>query len=263
MSDIFDYTGKTEKEALSSVRKNQETFAKEYGPKQITEKTKDITNCFHPEGKTGFQGIWAMAGWTEAVKRNVNSFKPLSKKAAISPEQFGMAENAGGMIVFSSDVNSYQLSENEAENAKQQQYLTDFQRSFAEGIAEGLVKDFVSEYNKEGQGYTFGKGFTGHYVDKKGNAFDENSATLELTGIPSNELIKLAENIAWAFFQETVLVKDYNNGKVYLVDGRVSENPEDYDPNKSKALENQNKEEKVEESITENTTETTDNTDEQ
>jgi hypothetical protein len=44
MSDIFDYTGKTEKEALSSVRKNQETFAKEYGPKQITEKTKDITN---------------------------------------------------------------------------------------------------------------------------------------------------------------------------------------------------------------------------
>ena len=35
------------------------------------------------------------------------------------------------------------------------------------------------------------------------------------------------------------MVKDYNNGKVYLVDGRQSDNPEDYDPNINPALKEQ------------------------
>lgn len=236
MSDIFDYDGKVEKKAISEVRRNWDTFEKNHGPFKITEKTKDITKCFHPEGKTGFQGIWSMAGWQHAVKVNVDAFK---KHAAISPQQYGMSKDKGGMIVFSPKVNAIQLDKDNEKNKEQQEYLTGFQSSFSKGLVEGLVSDFLQQTGREGQGYTWGSGFEGHYVGSNNEHYDESSLTLELTGLNSQELIKLAETIAWAFFQETVLVKDYNNGKVYLVDGRVSENEADYDPLQAESLKEQ------------------------
>lgn len=240
MSKIFDYMGNVEKKAVKDLEKNRKTFKAEFGPFQITARTKDITKCFHPEGKVGYQGMWSMPAWEKAVKENVSAFNP-TKKAAISPEQFGMKKYRGGMIVFSPDVNAQKLSDNDEENKNQQAYLTDFQRSFSEGLTTDVLKDYAKKYEKDYQGYTFGKGFNGHYVTKSGQSFDENSLTLEITGISSEDLIEIAENIAWAFFQETVLVKDYNNGKVYLVDGRQSDNPEDYDPNINPALKDQGK----------------------
>ena len=239
MSKIFDYMGNVESNAVKDLKKNRQTFKAEFGPYKITERTKDITKCFHPEGKTGYQGMWAMAGWIDKVKKNVNAFKPLSKQAAISPEQFDIARHRGGMIVFSPQVNAVKLNEDEKENEKQQNFLSDWQSSFAEGLSSDLVADYVAKYAKDYQGYTFGKGFSGHYVSKSGKIFDEKSLTLEIIGISSQDLIELAETLAWAFFQETVLVKDYNNGKVYLVDGRVSDNPEDYDPIANPLLEDQ------------------------
>ena len=242
MSKIFDYIGNVESKAVKDLEKNRETFKAEFGPYKVTDKTKDITKCFHPEGKTGYQGMWAMAGWRNAVQKNVNAFKPLSKTAAISPEQFDIGKHRGGMIVFSPRVNAVKLNkEDEQENKKQQDFLSDWQSSFAEGLTSDLVADYVEKYAKYYQGYTFGKGFAGHYVSQSGKIFDEESLTLEIIGISSQDLIELAETLAWAFFQETVLVKDYNNGKVYLVDGRVSDKPEDYDPNLHPALKDQGK----------------------
>ena len=235
MSKIFDYMGTVEKKAIDDINKSNATFKQEYGPFKVTARTKDITKCFHPEGKTGFQGVFAMEGWEHKVKANVNSFK---KHAAISPEQYSMAKDKGGMIIFSPKVNAVELSEDPVENDSQQKYLTDYNRSFSKGMVDSLVSDFLHQAGKEIQGYTWGSGFEGHYVTKT-NTFTEDSLTLELTGLNSQELIKLAETIAWAFFQETVLVKDYNNGKVYLVDGRVSENEADYDPLQAESLKEQ------------------------
>jgi len=92
-------TLKAKKETSEDVNKNWETFKSAFGPYQITPNTKDITKCFHPEGKIGYQGMWAMPAWQQAVKQNADTFKPLSKPT--DKKQF-----SGAMIVFSTEVNS-------------------------------------------------------------------------------------------------------------------------------------------------------------
>ena len=47
--------------------------------------------------------------------------------------------------------------------------------------------------------------------------YDENSQTIEVNGISSEGLIFLAEEICKEFQQETVLVKDLNLNKIFLV----------------------------------------------
>ena len=46
--------------------------------------------------------------------------------------------------------------------------------------------------------------------------FNDRSICLEINGLSSKSLLKLAEMIANEFKQETVLVKDLNKNKIYL-----------------------------------------------
>lgn len=163
-----------------SINKNQETFKEEFGPFKITEKTKDITKCFHPEGKTGYQGMWAMPRWINAVQENVKAFKP----------SYDTDKPSGGMIVFAERQN----------------------------IPPRLLLDCAKTYNKDCQNYIVGKGFLGQYITVYGNNFDSNSLTLEIAGIDTQALIKLTEDLARNLLQDCLLIKDYTNGKVYLTE---------------------------------------------
>lgn len=50
---------------------------------------------------------------------------------------------------------------------------------------------------------------------------------IEINGLSSEGLLRLAEMIARIFHQETVLVKDFNNMKIYLANGlRSNDNPD-------------------------------------
>ena len=48
---------------------------------------------------------------------------------------------------------------------------------------------------------------------------NEKSTTIELLGIESEELIDIATDICNKFGQETVLLKDYNKNKIFVVNG--------------------------------------------
>ena len=96
MTNIFIYQYIIENKPTDDFRKNQETFKKAYGPYQITERTRDSTKCFHPQGKLGFQGIWSMEGWGIKSKKNAQAFK----KHTFAKEQ----GNKGGMIVFPQEI---------------------------------------------------------------------------------------------------------------------------------------------------------------
>ena len=163
-----------------SINKNHETFKEEFGPFKITEKTKDITKCFHPEGKTGYQGMWAMPAWLDKVRKNVQAFKP----------SYDSDKPSGGMIVFAEEQN----------------------------IPPRLLLDCVKTYSKDCQNHIIGKGFLGQYPTVYNNNFNSNSLTLEIAGIDTQALIKLAEDLAWNLLQDCLLIKDYNNGKVYLTE---------------------------------------------
>ena len=163
-----------------SIDKNHETFKEEFGPFKITEKTKDITKCFHPEGKTGYQGMWAMPGWINAAQKNVEAFNP----------SYNTDKPSGGMIVFAEGQN----------------------------IPKDLLLDCAKTYNKDCQNHTVGKGFLGQYPTVYNNNFNSNSLTLEIAGIDTQAIIKLAEDLAWNLLQDCLLIKDYTNGKVYLTE---------------------------------------------
>lgn len=95
-------------------------------------------------------------------------------------------EGEGGIIVFSTEANTAQL----------------FKYKF---INYGLVD------------WTIGYYFAGRYKAKDGNTYDENSLSLELIGISTDTLIKIAGEICKDFQQESVLVKDYSSDRIVFV----------------------------------------------
>lgn len=208
MTNIYIYQYIIENKPTDSFRKNQETFKQEYGPYQITERTRDFTKCFHPEGKLGFQGIWSMEGWGIKSKKNAQAFK----KHTFAQEQ----GNKGGMIVFPQEIKNLLNYKDKEKNLHKQQ------KEFAKQLySSSLLYNFTQKH--KGVEYFFGRGFLGTFPSYTNYFFDKNSLTLEISAISSKDLIKLAEDIADIFFQETLVVKDYNNDKIYLVNGRAKE----------------------------------------
>lgn len=77
-------------------------------------------------------------------------------------------------------------------------------------------------------GFSIGNYFIGGcYRAKRGEIFDEKSATLEITGISSEILEKVASQIAREFHQDSVLVKDFETNDIYFVDSTGVQTIED------------------------------------
>ena len=68
-------------------------------------------------------------------------------------------------------------------------------------------------------GWKIGKCLHGRYIAKNGKAFGENSLSIDLVGINTDKLLKIATKLCNLFTQESVLIKDYNTQKVYFVNG--------------------------------------------
>lgn len=119
----------------------------------------------------------------------------------------------GGMIIFSTEVNSIKLSDNKFINWIKQKIKT--------------LKNNFSKFNKIDKlaqkhdlvGWTVGRFLNGRYTGRDNKVYDENSLSVEIVGVDTNTLIEIAEEICREFEQETVLVKDYNNRKILFVNG--------------------------------------------
>lgn len=119
----------------------------------------------------------------------------------------------GGIIVFSTDVNSVELSSNKIVNWLKQKITTLGNRITATKKVDKIVG---GKYNAVG--WTVGKYLSGRYTAKNGNFFGENSISVEIIGIDESTLIAIAEDLCEEFKQETVLVKSYiDGGKIFLV----------------------------------------------
>ena len=154
---------------------------------------------------------------------------------AIHHTQYGLSDYRGGIIVFSTDVNSIEISKNRILNWVSQKLVTLKNRFFSKKILSRIISDYNLEKGKELGGkeindkvgsFSIGNFFNGRYFDDSGNIYDENSQTLEVNGISSEGLIFLAEEICKEYQQETVLVKDINLNKIFLVNPDKSD---DYD----------------------------------
>lgn len=119
----------------------------------------------------------------------------------------------GGMIIFSTEVNAIKQSENKIINWLKKKIKS--------------IKNKLKTYSKVDQiaqkydlvGWTVGKFLNGRYTGRDHKVYDENSISVEIVGITSETLIKIAEDICKEFEQESVMVKDYNTKKVLFVNG--------------------------------------------
>lgn len=147
---------------------------------------------------------------------------------AVHNNQYGLENYRGGVIVFSTDVNAVSLDKNKVANKLKQVFVTLNQRLNVGKITHNIINKF-NKYGDEYIGaYSVGNAFKGRYVGDNGELYNENSTTVEINGLSSDGLLRLAEMIARVFHQETVLVKDFNNMKFYLANGFRSDKPADF-----------------------------------
>ena len=121
-------------------------------------------------------------------------------------------EDKGGIIVFSVNVNAVQLSNNKLINLIKNNIETFKNKIFK----DKKINKVLSQYD-EIFGVSIGNYVKGRYKSDSGNLFDESSLSIEIIGITTEVLNKVAESLASEFKQETVLVKDYTSNRIYLV----------------------------------------------
>lgn len=118
----------------------------------------------------------------------------------------------GGIIIFSQEVNAVELSKNKLVNWAKQKLATLGNRLSGKRKIDKIADD------NELIGWTVGNYLNGRYKAKSGVFYGEDSLSLEIIGVSTDTLIKIAEQLCSAFQQESVLVKDYSTGRVMFVD---------------------------------------------
>ena len=118
----------------------------------------------------------------------------------------------GGAIVFSTDVNSIELSKCGFKDWLVQKYNTLTNRFKLRKILDSLWK------KNDINAWTVGRGFRGIYAGKNGKTFDEKSIVINIVGQKFRKVVKVAKEICEEFNQECVMVKDCETNQVYFID---------------------------------------------
>lgn len=188
---------------------------------------------FHPSGDSLPNGSnYQKGGFLNECRKNMNNFV---LDEGIHGEQYGMAKYRGGILVFAVNVNAIQISNNKIINTLRQFIETVKNRFNKDKMVHNTIMNFNNDNTKNGGeyigAYSLGNFFKGKYVGDNGEMFNDRSICLEINGLSSKSLLKLAEMIADRFRQETVLVKDLNRNKIYLADANESDDTFENDLN--------------------------------
>lgn len=197
---------------ILSTRNNSKNISENFTIKEI--------KYFHPSGASLPNGSnYQKGGFLNECRKNMNSFV---LNEGVHGEQYGMAKYRGGMIVF-----AVQMSSNKIVNAIKQFVETTKNRFNKDKIVHNTINGFNNDNTKNNGeyigAYSLGNFFKGKYLGDNGEMFNDRSICLEINGLSSKSLLKLAEMIADRFKQETVLVKDLNRNKIYLADANESD----------------------------------------
>jgi hypothetical protein len=188
---------------------------------------------FHPSGAALPNGSnYQRGGFLNECRKNTDSFV---LDEGVHGEQYGMAKYRGGVIVFAVSVNAVQMSDNRFVNRIKQFVETAKNRFNKDKMVHSAIMAFNKDNTRNGGeyigAYSLGNFFKGKYVGDNGEMFNDRSICLEINGLSSKSLLKLAELIADRFKQETVLVKDLNRNKIYLADANETDDTFENDLN--------------------------------
>lgn len=121
-------------------------------------------------------------------------------------------DDKGGIVVFSVNVNAVQLSTNKVVRVVKNALETFKNKLFK----DRKINKVLSKYD-EVFGVSMGNFVKGRYKSENGSMYDESSLSVEIIGITTEVLNRIAEDLAKEFRQETVLVKNYDDNRIYLV----------------------------------------------
>lgn len=188
---------------------------------------------FRPDGKDRRpSGVcYYNGGMFKAIEENENSFirKPLlesflTEDIGSVEDQYGFNKYKGGMIVFALSVNALIDAEekNRFKAFLKKTYHSVMNHVFKDKMLNKLVKNWNKEFGDIPDMYlgamTVGNNFKGKYQSGD-KIYNDRSTSVELGGVPSELLLLFAIEISKYFKQETVLVKDFNTNKIFLVNG--------------------------------------------
>lgn len=171
---------------------------------------------FHPQRQTMPNGShYQRGGFIQECRENQNSF---ILDEGVYGNQYGMAKYRGGIIVFSTDVNAVELDKDKIVN-NINQVITTFKNRVKN---DSIIHNVMNKLNDKGGeyigAYSVGNYFKGRYVGDNGEMYNERSLAIEINGLSSESLLKVAEMIAQKCMQKTVLVKDLNKNKIHTAD---------------------------------------------
>lgn len=143
---------------------------------------------------------------SKVIYRNIYRDSPLFESM-----QKVYPSNKGGIITFSTDVNSLKQSDKVVIDLLKKKIRTIINRLFSMRKIDKVVS------SENVLGWTVGKYLHGRYFDKNGKLFDENSLSLEIIDVSTQILDNIAYELLDEFQQESVLVKNYDTQEVYFI----------------------------------------------
>jgi len=132
----------------------------------------------------------------------------------IAKDQMNLNIYKGGIIVFSTDVNAVDISTTKILLWFKKKYHSFINRLMKNKKLNNII---TTKFSEDIKGFSIGNFFKGRYVENN-KVFNEKSTSIEILGVPSEVLIRLATEIARDFNQSTVLLRDNNNSKNILID---------------------------------------------
>ncbi|BCD62893.1 hypothetical protein NitYY0826_C1779 [Nitratiruptor sp. YY08-26] len=170
---------------------------------QAIEVTKDILGIHVPINAPSMAKVAA----AKIVREKMSSI-------FIIPDDFKFAD---GVIIFSIDINATLGGDSSAKNTTE-----NFLKSKWQTLIDILTKDkklpeFNEKYNNAEMNWRVGNFFKGKFLDRNGKQYSERSICILVSNVSSKLLQELAGIIAQEFYQESVLVQDGNNQKIYLL----------------------------------------------
>lgn len=158
------------------------------------------------------QVLWKPHSMTEYHKHSLACVPYAVKLSEATIEEF---EHKGGQIVFSTDVNA--TAQGKGILGRLGAFVkrtveTTLNRLFA----KKKVKDIMKA--KDIYAYSIGNFFRGNYYDKAANKqWSEKSLAVEIIGVSPDVLQELGQAIMSEFDQQSVLIKEYDTGRIYLL----------------------------------------------
>lgn len=168
---------------------------------------------FHPTGMSLPNGSHIQrGGFLNQCRQNRNAY---TLDEAVHGVRHHLAKFKGGVVTFPADAVAAQMGYEVFADEISQRVETF--NPYGKGKVNRILRVFNDGAEESVGAYSIGNFFHGGFVGDNGEVYDVRSVSVEVNGLGSSSLLRFATFIAKQIRQGSVLVKDLNSEKIFLV----------------------------------------------